>query len=899
MARKLTFNRPQRSNEALIMGTHDQHALDEEAALRAALLNSALDCIVILDADGKVIELNAAAEETFGYPRHEVIGREMAELFIPHKLRDAHRAGMARYLATGEAAVIGNRIEVPALHADGRELLVELAVSAVHLDSGTFFTAYLRDITEVRAKEAALKASEQRYQDLFERSGDAIFVHRLDGEIVDVNVRAEELTGRSRDQLVGRQIKTLHPKSDHAKAKQAVTSVLSKGHTRMEIAFLNAKGKPIQTEVNARAFESNGETLVHGVVRDMSRERRADRERQRYQHLLASAENIADMGSWEWSSVTGELLWSESAKLILGLPDIDHITLKRYLSHVHPDDRLTVIEGMRDAARGEGRAQIEHRAHDRNGEELYIQVRCEPQPIEGGVRLVGTIQDLTPVRDSENALRDAKNQAEKASQAKSEFLANMSHEMRTPLNGVIGPLSLLDRGALSARQSELVDMAERSAESLLTLIDEILDISHIESGHFELKNQPYSPAALMAQVQEIFTAPAVEKGLGLSVEHLDLPERIMGDEGRVRQVLFNLVGNAVKYTERGLIKVTARRTMTGKVMLEVADTGPGIPEDLTPRLFNRFEQADAREGGAIKGVGLGLAICRELVERMDGRIGVDSQPGEGARFWVSLPLNEAPRASSARDNPGENKNIALHGRVLMAEDSSTNAAVATAMLNRLGLKPDVVGDGAAAVQAVELTDYDLIIMDVGMPVMDGLEAAQLIRQSGHAMPIIALTAHALPENRTQTDAAGMNGFLTKPIRMPDLQAELSKWLETGSASNLPVIDETQQAEQWGNDLSGYGFVADIFLQELQTRMESIASARETGDDKRLIHETHAIKGGAANVAAAALCDVAADLELRLRGGTRLADLEQAFSLLEYEARRFKAAARPVTNRTTH
>lgn len=720
-----------------VLGTRDRRAEDVEAALRAALVQAALDCIVIVDSGGEIVEFNEAAERTFGHRRADVLGQPLAELLIPSALRSAHHAGFEKYLATGEHAVLGKRIEVPALHAAGHELLVELAITPVHVKDQTYFTAYLRDVTARKADEEELKRSRQRYRDLFQRSGDAIFIHTLDGEIVDVNARAEELVGWDRQALVGMRLSHLHPEDDRRTAKDAIQSVQDAGEARMEIRFIHRSGVEIPTEVNARTFEADDRTLVHGVVRDVS-----------------------------------------------------------------------------------------------------VRARTEAE------------------------LRTAKAEAEQASAAKTEFLANMSHEMRTPLNGVIGPLGLIDRGGLSDETARMVDLAERSAESLLTLIDDVLDISHIESGRVDLVEETYAPDDLLQQVREIFSNTAADKGITLEVASLPRDLRLIGDPGRVRQVLFNLVGNAIKFTSEGGVTLEARIARAAdkqELRFDVVDTGIGISEDDLPTLFSRFQQGAGRISAVSQGVGLGLAISRELVELMGGQISAVSQLGKGSKFSVSLPaLISQPAVSGAAVSAPPSQH--LHGRVLLAEDSETNAAVVSSMLAKLGINPEIVSDGAAAVQAVDSGLYDLIIMDVGMPVMDGLEASRLIRAGGHAVPIIALTAHALPENREQTRAAGMNGFLTKPIRLKALSRELEKWLPRAEAAHHPVLENDVIDEAWDGDAAGYAFVLRIFLGEVKSRLQGIGDHMNAGDMASLEHEAHTIKGGASNIGAGALAHAAARLE---------------------------------------
>ncbi|MEC9249370.1 MAG: ATP-binding protein, partial [Pseudomonadota bacterium] len=508
----------------------------------------------------------------------------------------------------------------------------------------------------------------------------------------------------------------------------------------------------------------------------------------------------------------------------------------------------------------------------------------------------GVVRDVSVRARTEAELRAAKTEAEQANAAKTEFLANMSHEMRTPLNGVIGPLGLIQQSELSPEAARMVRLAERSAESLLTLIDDVLDISHIESGRVDLNEEPYAPNEILDQVREIFSNSAADKGIRLAVDRLPDTLRLNGDAGRVRQILFNLVGNAIKFTKTGLVtvKTTLDASPEGALMtLKVIDTGEGFEQDILPQLFTRFRQGN-NPSAVTDGVGLGLAITSELVQMMGGSIDAISEVGSGSTFTVSLPATNAALEVPA-PKKSNSQSEQLRGRVLLAEDSNTNAVVVSNMLARIGIEPVIVPDGAAAVQAVESGEFDLVIMDVGMPIMDGLEASRLIRESGNTVPIIALTAHALPENREQTQAAGMNGFLTKPIRLKELSRELGKWLPQVDVDDYPVIDESCIEERWDNDRAGFAFVLQIFLNELNTRLADLGKHLRAQDFSKIRHEAHAIKGGASNVGAEALSSAAARLEHASSMDQRDGTLDSLHAELMRAADSFREATKKHLN----
>jgi len=389
---------------------------------------------------------------------------------------------------------------------------------------------------------------------------------------------------------------------------------------------------------------------------------------------------------------------------------------------------------------------------------------------------------LDTLQKTNNELSIARERADAGNRAKSEFLANMSHEIRTPLGGVLGAATLLKDTPLNSEQQELLQAISSSGEVLLTLINDILDLSKIESGRMTVELIRVDVRAIVKSAIDIFALHAREKGIGLeSTVSERIPQFVLSDPVRLRQILTNLLGNAFKFTAEGRISVAVElRDGPSELLFSVSDTGIGIPPDIQAKLFQPFTQGDASTTRRFGGTGLGLTICKRLAELLGGNSGVDSQPGSGSMFWFSVTA-QVVEASAVDEVIDPAADFRCAARILVVEDNTVNRLIARGYLEKLGAVVESAVDGLEAVAAVSTGTYDLVFMDCQMPEMDGYEATRVIRAKGGAfadLPVIALTASALTEDKKQCLDAGMSDYLTKPIRLPELIAVLERWLNT-------------------------------------------------------------------------------------------------------------------------
>lgn len=765
--------------------------------------------ILIMNTEFRISYANDEAASISGFPREELIGRDFLE-FV-----DAKSLPLVTYYNNcrkhGDYAP--SCYEFTFARKDGERRVVECRASVIKDSRGNAETVLqLLDITTRLQAEEELKSSHEIFQIIFEYAPDSIYLNDPKGDFINGNRMAEQLTGYTKEELIGKNFLTLGllplnqiPKAVGLMAK----SVAGKPSGPDELVLKRRDGTLIPLEISTFPVKVNGKTIAMGIARDISERKLAEKALQeseeKFRNISESAHEAiltVDLdGSISYMNKAAEKTFGYSVAEAIG-KDLAGLLAPESSRAAYQEAFGRFKKIGRGPAAGK---MLETEAVRKDGTIIPIEVSLSVITLNDENKMIGIFRDITDrkraeeelakhrenletlVRERTKELEDAKQAADAANGAKSTFLAHMSHEIRTPINAIMGFSQLMQRDDTLAPQQRLhLDVINRSGEHLLAVITDILEMSKIEAGRITLNPTTFSLLALLEELELMFRLRTDAKKLSFAMEGLgDIPRYVEGDEGKMRQILINLLGNAVKFTENGgvVLRIRTHHEEAGGLRLEaeVEDTGPGIPEDEQGDLFKPFQQTQSGRR-MMSGTGLGLAICKEFVNLMGGEISVVSKVGKGSLFKFHVRLGEGD-VGFAEKKPESHRVKRLKDgqperRILIADDDELNCAFLSKLLGDVGFATRQVTNGKEAIEEFLAWRPHLILMDMRMPEMNGCEAARRIRASdgGADVKIVGVSASAFEENRREALEAGADDFLTKPFREVVLFAKIEKLL---------------------------------------------------------------------------------------------------------------------------
>ena len=896
-------------------------AVEEEARRRRILFDRMRDGIVILADNGGVVEANPRFAEMLGYDVEELprlhiwdweaqFSREQLQIMV----RSVHEAGEV-FLTVHK-------------RRDGSTYDAEISSSRIEWGGKTYVLSVVRDVSERLSIQRELDHERRHLRTLINAMPDLVWMKDPNGVYLTCNAQFERLYGTPASDIIGKTDDAFVSRelAEFFRAHDKLAADAGHSLTNEEWLTFAADGYRglFETRKTPMYDESGVLVGVLGVARDITAARQAAEALQRSEENLRRAQAVGQIGSGYLDMRTMAWECSDETRRMFALPPGERVNFMQMLATIHAEDYPRVMAAWKAALKG-APYDVEHRVNVA-GKVRWVRVRVQVARDDEGkpTTVTGTVQDVTErkqlddeleqhrqhlevlVHERTAELAQARDEAEGANRAKSAFLANMSHEIRTPMNAIIGLTHLLAKEIAQPRQLDRIEKINRAAQHLLNIINDILDLSKIEADKLRIETTDFALAPVLDNAENLLRERAEAKGLAL-VSEIDpaLPPALRGDPMRIGQVLVNFLSNAVKFSEHGTVTTRARLVeQQGDkflVRFEVEDQGIGLASEQQSTIFGAFEQADGSTTRKYGGTGLGLAISKRLSRLMGGDIGVDSTPGQGSIFWITALLDSAnnPAAvttvassatSSTPDEVLASRLRAAHEgrRILLAEDNPINQEIACELLTSVGLQVDVADNGLIAVERVRAMSYDLILMDVNMPVMDGIAAASAIRHlpGQDKLPILAMTANAFEEDRRNSLEAGMNDHLAKPVSPAALYEALLRWLpqaaptapgrsaaavtvaddQAAALAKVPGLDLQAGLDSVRGKVASYHRLLNLFAQTHAQDPGKLRQLLADGKLEEARRTAHSLKGASGTLGALTVSRRAAAVESALRDG---------------------------------
>lgn len=832
------------------------------------LVEKAMDIIYTCDTEGKFTFISSAVENITGFKSKDLLGKHFTKLVSKDDLKRVNRF----YLQQFKKSILETRMEFTMVTAAGMIKWIEQTVVLSVVDGKNVgFQGIVRDIHERKTFEEELKRANQRFEKIFNQSPVPMTLSSVNpNQFIDVNASFTELTGFTLNDMKG--LNSNESGLLDARDREKIIEIYARDGfiKNYETRIYTKKKEERWVLLSTEIIESKGDKFALAVFINISMRKKKEQELLQTKDLLTEAMSIGRMGSFENNLVTGKMTWSQEIFDIMDMdPWAEAMTVEQFMNVLQPHDREAAAKRIQTAAEIMQPYVTINKITTAANRTKWIELRVVPITNKDGklIRFRGTMQDITASKLLEQELIRAKELAEESGKAKELFLANMSHEIRTPMNAVLGFTDLLLETDLDKTQRDYLRSIETAGRNLMVVINDILDYSKIEAGMLAIEKIPMSVRSIFESLSVSFTAQAKKKGLKLSfVSDTKIPEVLGGDPARLTQIIINLVANALKFTAKGEIRVKAkllRKTnKTATLQFIVSDTGIGIAKNKLTSVFERFNQASNDTSRKYGGTGLGLSIVKKLTELQGGSVALKSNPKKGSTFTVTIPYTlNVKHSPEVQKLPAKKIEVNTNTiSILLVEDNKLNQKLAGKILHDFGFRITVADNGKLAVDKLKKTQFDLVLMDMQMPEMNGYDATMAIRRELKSnVPIIAMTAHAMTSEKERCLQLGMNDYISKPFKKDDLYNKILHAVgkATDKTSGGTNITKSKKPTVY-LDLSHLNSLSDgnaefvkevlqIFVTETATELKRLGKAALASDYNTVRELAHKLKSSIALV----------------------------------------------------